>query len=75
VDLSAAENLLKAGLTLPYESEIAMMSAPAENQDVFELAKRYGFSPDSGNQHMLWGPGPTPKRREMIYAQTSMTVG
>jgi ribosomal protein S18 acetylase RimI-like enzyme len=69
-----AEELLQAGLALPYEETISV-TAPSVNREAIELMQRYGFERVRTNRHMGRGIGEPPGQRQKIYAQTSLAVG
>ena len=73
-DASAAEALLRIALELPYEETVSVI-VPAVNLEAIELLQRYGFKQLRSNRHMGRGQGEPPGQRQMIYAQTSLSVG
>ena len=73
-DLSAAEGLLQAASTPPYE-EPALVSIPQANTEGRALLRRDGFEQLRDLSHMRWGGEGPPARRTSIYGLGNFTVG
>jgi ribosomal protein S18 acetylase RimI-like enzyme len=70
----AAEQLIKAALTLPYAGAVSAI-IPAENQAAVDLILRHGFTRTRANRRMSRGAGGGAGLRRKIYAQASLALG
>jgi predicted N-acetyltransferase YhbS len=71
---SAADALLRAALTLPYQGVPAAI-VPGANTTGTSLVRRYGFHLVRSTRHMRLGPRVADRQRERIYGQASFTLG
>lgn len=69
-----AEALLLAALSLPFERTVSVVT-PARNTRAVALLQRHEFQIIRVNRHMAYGPGVTTGQREMVYGQTSLSLG
>jgi ribosomal protein S18 acetylase RimI-like enzyme len=68
------EELLKAALTLEYESPVSVC-VPSDNQQAVELLEQNGFEKAKVGRHMIKGSHEAPGQRMKVFAQTSLGAG
>lgn len=74
LDSQAAEGLLQAALSVPFEGQISFI-APGSNPYAEALIIRYGFEHFRTIPHMRYGGTQHPGRREFIYSLMSFAIG
>ena len=70
----AAEVLLQAALSLPYDGA-PLVVVPAMNTAAVEQVERFGFQLAGPHRHMRRGGANSPSRRVAIYGQASFALG
>jgi predicted N-acetyltransferase YhbS len=73
-DDDPAEKLLRAALTVRYDSTIRVI-VPSPNVNAGELLARYGFQFSRTQAHMYRGAVYPARQRERIYGQVSFSIG
>jgi predicted N-acetyltransferase YhbS len=73
-DPAAAEGLLQAALSLPYE-DVPRAIVPVENEHARLVLTQAGFTEGKPHLHMRRGGDQLPGQREKLYGQASYAVG
>jgi ribosomal protein S18 acetylase RimI-like enzyme len=73
-ETEGAESLLQAALSLPFDGAVSVV-VPGSNVKAMTLLHRYGFEVIRTNLHMMRGTSVRVDQREIIFGQTSLSLG